>query len=225
MRFGISAKRLQIDKAQSTILLTVCICSAITIFSLISTKALLSQASYHHRELAAKKAALKQINNNISAANNLGVQYQVFNSSNPNVLGGKNSADPNSQPPNGTNSRIILDALPSKYDFPALVSSVSGILTNDGIANPSISGTDQSSTINGSATTKPQTSNIPLSVTGSATYTGLQNLIKDFERSIRPIDVTTLSMNGSASNMNFSLNMTTYYQPSKTLVVGSKEVK
>lgn len=225
MRFGIPTKRLQIDKAQSMTLIVVCVCTAVTIFSLISTKSLLSQAGYHRREINAKKVALKQINDNAASANNLVSQYQIFNSTNPNVLGGKNSSDPNAQPPDGTNARIVLDALPGKYDFPALVSSVSSILSMSGTASPNISGTDQSSTVNGTPATVPEPVPTPITVSGSLSYAGLQNLVKDFERSVRPFDITNLQMHGAASNVAFSLDITSYFQPSKTLVVTDKEVK
>ncbi len=225
MRFGLSGKRLQIDKAQSTTLVVVCVCTAVTIFSLISTKSLLSQAGYHRKELAAKKTALKQINDNVSSANNLATQYQAFNNTSPNVLGGKNSTDPASKPPDGTNARIVLDALPSKYDFPALVSSISSIVNSDGIAGPSITGTDQSSTISNAPATTTQPVNIPITVSGTASYASLQNFIHDLERSVRPMDVTNLQMSGSANNISFSVQLTTYFQPAKTLDVSKKEVR
>lgn len=224
MRFGLSGKRLQIDKAQSTVLITVCVCTAVTIFSLISTKALLSQAAYHRKEINAKKAALKQINSNLAAASNLVSQYQTFNSSNPNAIGGKNSSDPSARPPDGTNSRVVLDALPSKYDFPALVSSMSSLLNSNAVASPSVSGTDQSSTVSAAPSTAPQPVPIPISLSGTSSYAGLQHLLKDIERSIRPIDITNLQMSGNASNISFSLQTNTYFQPPKTLVVTSKEV-
>lgn len=225
MRLGFSTKRLQIDKAQSTILLVVCVSTAVTIFSLISTKSLLSQAAYHRREVAAKKTALKQINDNVSAATNLVTQYQAFNNTNPNAIGGKNSQDPGVKPPDGTNSRVVLDALPSKYDFPALVSSVSNILATNNIVSPSVSGTDQSSTVSGAPTVVPQAISIPMTISGTASYASLQSLIRDLERSIRPFDVTNLQIRGSADNISFTLDSTTYFQPPKTLVVTNKEIK
>lgn len=225
MRLSLSSKRLKIDKAQSTILMVVCVCTAVTIFSLISTKALLSQAAYHRKEIAAKNAALKQVNANISSATTLITQYQAFNNTNPNAIGGKNSADPNVRPPDGTNSRIVLDALPSKYDFPALVSSISNILAANGVASPSINGTDQSSSTNAAPAVSPQPVAMPITLNGSATYASLQGLLRDLERSIRPFDVTNLQISGSASNVTFSIESTSFFQPPKTLVVTDKEVK
>jgi len=42
----------------------------------------------------------------------------------------------------GSNSKIILDALPSTYDFPALASSLEKLLASKGVPVSSLSGTD-----------------------------------------------------------------------------------
>src|SRR3990167_8406620 len=139
-------KSSQIDKSQKRLIILVSVSTVVTIFCLVSTKALLDYAGYHRHELAAKRAVIKQLEANIATANTLESQYQSFNSVNPNFIGGKNTTDPNTSPPDGDNARLVLDALPSKYDFPALISSVSKILTNAGIASPGIAASDMSAT-------------------------------------------------------------------------------
>lgn len=219
-----SAKHVQINKAQSRILLFVGIATVITVFCLVSTSELLSQSAYHTREIKAKKTAANQLTANLNAANALATQYQIFDSSNPNAIGGKNSTDPNTRPPDGDNARIVLDALPSKYDFPALVSSVSQILTNNSVITPGFGGVDQSANINSSPTNNPAPVSITFSISGGSTYNGVRGLIKDFERSVRPFDIKTLEIRGSASNMTFSAQIDTYYQPAKTLTTTTTEV-
>lgn len=216
----------QIDAAQKRLIILVALSVVVTIFCLVSTKALLDYASYHRRELSAKRAVIKQLEANIAIANNLGSQYQSFNSVNPNFIGGKNTTDPNTLPPDGDNARLVLDALPSKYDFPALISSVSKILTNAGIANPGIAGSDLGATVNIAPSVSPSPVEIPLSINGSASYTGAQNLIRDLERSIRPFNITTLDFGGTNSNVSISAGLTTYFQPAKALGASTtKEVK
>ena len=128
-------------------------------------------------------------------------------------------------PPNGDNARIVLDALPSKYDFPALISSVSNILTDDKITSPSVTGTDESATIDSSATTNPQPQEIQLTVTGTGTYENVQAFVQDLERSIRPFDVVSLQLAGPQDSLIFTLTVNTYFQPAKSLNVVTQEVK
>ena len=216
----------QMDAGQKRLLILVTVSVVVTIFCLVSAKALLSYASYHRHELAAKKAVIKQLEASIATANSLESQYQTFNGVNPNFIGGKNTTDPNASPPDGNNARLVLDALPSNYDFPALISSVSKILTNDGIASPGIAGSDLSATTSSAPSTKPTPVQIPLSINGSSSYGGVQNLIRDLERSIRPFDITTLNFGGTNSTISISAGLNTYFQPAKILGSGTTvEVK
>lgn len=227
MQIPASIKRLQIDKARSRTTAVVAVATVITVFCLISTKALIAQAAYQRRVVNAKQAADKQLEANVVAARALVAHYnQVFEGSNPtNVIGGKNDKSSGAVPPNGDNARIILDALPSKYDFPALITSVSKVLATAGIVGASISGSDQSATTSNLATTDPKPIPIQLSVSGSSSYANISRVIADFERSIRPFDVTSLSLSGGQGSMTFSLTMTTYYQPPKSLDLTTREIQ
>jgi hypothetical protein len=225
-RKGISTKHLQIDKAQSRLLAIVIAATVLTVFCLLSSKALISQARYHRRVLDARREAVKQLQTNVNSAQQLVKYYNdVFEGNNPvNLIGGQNTSDPNAQPPNGNNARLVLNALPSKYDFPALITSVAKIMANDGIATPSITGIDDSPNVNTEASAEPKPVPIQLTIGGTTSYAGLQTLINDLERSIRPFDITGLQLNGSNAQLSFSATITTYFQPAKSLDVGSKEV-
>jgi len=222
-----TSKRARIDKTQSTMLAIISIAAVITIFCLMSAKALLSQAAYQRKVVKANQAAVKQLQANVTAAKALVTQYsQVFEGTNPsNIIGGQNTTSPDAVPPNGDNARIVLDALPSKYDFPALISSVSNILTDDKITSPSVTGTDESATIDSSATTNPQPQEIQLTVTGTGTYENVQAFVQDLERSIRPFDVVSLQLAGPQDSLIFTLTVNTYFQPAKSLNVVTQEVK
>jgi len=216
----------QIDRAQERLIILVSLSVVVTIFCLVSAKALLDYASYHRHELAAKQLVIKQLEASITTANSLESQYTSFNSVNPNFIGGKNTTDPNASPPDGDNARLVLDALPSKYDFPALISSVSKILTNNSITSPGIAGSDLSATTVSTPSVTPTAVEIPLSINGLVSYAGAQNLIRDLERSIRPFNVTNLDFGGTNSTISISAGLTTYFQPAKVLGAGStKEVK
>lgn len=216
----------KLDKSKSRLLLFVGVATVVTIFSLVSAYALLDQANYHRKELNAKRAVIKQLEANIATSETLRTQYEIFNGVNPNFIGGKNSSDPNAAPPDGDNARLVLNALPSTYDFPALISSVSHILSGAGLANPGIAGSDQGATTPDAPIANPTPLEIPLSINGVTSYNGAQSLLKDLERSIRPFDVTSLQLGGSADSVSLSIGMTTYFQPAKDLgSSSSKEVK
>lgn len=54
----------------------------------------------------------------------------------------------------------------------------------------------------------------------------MQQLIQDFERSIRPFDVTTLDLSGTDTSLVAKVGITTYYQSAKSLNLSvTKEVK
>src|SRR5258708_5718319 len=108
-----STKRVQINKATATIVGVIAAASFVTVFSLIASRALLGQRAYQSRVIAAKEQAKKQLQDNLSAVSALQTQYKAFVGTNENILGG----NPNgSGEKDGDNARIILDALPSKYD-------------------------------------------------------------------------------------------------------------
>jgi hypothetical protein len=221
-----TSKNLQIDKENSRALLWVAVATVIVVFCAFSVRALLAQGAYQRRVVNAKNDTVKQLQDNITAAESLAQQYSVFESQNPNVIGGKSDVPDNATPPDGKNSRIVLDALPTQYDFPALISSLSKLLGMHGIASPSVGGTDQGSAALSQPSANPQPQIIDqIPISGTANYGGIQNLIRDLERSIRPYDITSLSISGNEGEMTVSLVTSTYYQSASAVVLEKKEVK
>lgn len=226
MKLQLSSKHIQISKAQSTMLVATVTATVIVVFCLMSARALLKQAAYQRHVIQAQQAATQQLEANVKTAQTLANQYnQVFEGGASNVIGGKNDPSPGAVPPDGDNGRIVLDALPTAYDFPALLTSLSKLMDNDNIGSPTIGGNDQAATADNQPTFDPQPTNIDLSLSGTTSYGGAQKLVKDLQRSVRPFDITQLSLSGSSSSLSLSLNMTTYYQPAKTLNASTKEVQ
>jgi Tfp pilus assembly protein PilO len=124
------------------------------------------------------------------------------------------------------NSKIVLDALPSKYDFPALATSLEKILTDGGYKIESIIGTDDEANQNlMEESPDPQPVEMPFEITAGGSYPAIQKLINDFERSIRPFNVTSLELSGTDDNMRIDMQAKTYYQPEKTLEIKTKVVR
>ena len=219
-------KGLKNTETESRLLIIVAVATIISVFCLVSAKTLLSQAMYHKRVLDARHEAVEKLNSNVEAASTLVQQYQAFQSGNPtNIIGGKNSTDAKLQPPDGDNARIVLDALPSNYDFPALISSMAKILSTNGVSVPSVDGSDDSNTVDTLAKANPEVATITLEIKGTTNYKAARSLIKDLERSIRPFDVTKVDIQGSNSSMTLALTVNTYFQPALSLDLTTKEVK
>jgi len=218
-----STKRLLIDKANSRVVIITSVAAFILVFSLVATKTLISQAGYQNHVISAKKTAVAQLRANIKATNTLKTAYAAFTNTTQNVLGG----DPGGKgAQDGNNAQIVLDALPSSYDFPALSASLEKILASQNVTINSIAGTDDEvaqSSNTGSGTPSPIAMPFQISVTGD--YQSIQNLIGQFEHSIRPFQIQTLSIAGDQNKLTVNIGAQTFYQPAKTLTIGKKVIQ
>ncbi len=91
--------------------------------------------TYKSRVISARAAAERQLDENLNSVDTLVAAYESFNSAPESVIG---TAD--------ENARIILDALPSQYDFPALATSLEKIMTLSGFSEITIGGSDEEAT-------------------------------------------------------------------------------
>lgn len=217
-------KRVAINKANAQMVAIVAVASFLTIGSLVASKSILSQNIYQSRVISAKNKANKQLLANIYAYNNLTVAYEQFVSTNNNVIGGSSSGN---GPKDGNNAKIVLDALPPAYDFPALTASVQNLLTQSGLQATSITGTDdQLNQQSNVSSPNPQPVSMPFSFTVSNTnYQGVSQLINTLRNSIRPIAIDTLDVTGGGNSITVSVSAHTYYQPGKNLSITKQEVK
>ncbi len=218
----ISAKQLQIDKANTQMVLAVAIASFVVIFSLVASKALLSQHSYQKRVIKEKNKAVKQLQENTEAVKSLVTSYQNFVSTPENVLGGNPAGKGDKD---GDNAKIILDALPSKYDFPALATSLEKILTDQNYEIRSIVGTDDEINQQDTSSPTPAPVEMPFQITVSSNYGSLKKLIQTLQDSIRPFQIQTIEFGGQDANLTIIINAKTFYQPSKNLNITTKEVR
>lgn len=200
-----SIKHLQIDKANSRALISITATVAVVVFCLVAAQALVKQMNYQNKVIGLRNKANKQLVANIKSTDALAKSYQTFESASESVIG---TAD--------KNSIIVLDALPSKYDFPALATSLSGIIIGAGSKVISITGTDDEANA-AQDSTNPSPIEIPFEFSASGDLTTIQKLIIDMERSIRPFQITALKISGDGSNIQADVTSKTYYQPEKKL--------
>lgn len=217
-------KRLAISKANTQMVIIVAVASFVAVFCLVASKAVWSQYQYQGRVVSAKQKALDQLKLNITAYKSLASSYNKFDSQNNNIIGGIKNGTGNND---GSNSAIILDALPSAYDFPALTSSIEKILTNGSFTIGSITGTDdQINQQSNTSSATPQAVPMPFSFTvTNANYTSVQALMNTLQQSIRPIQIDSINLAGGANDMSLTVAAHTYYQPATNLKITDKVVK
>lgn len=218
-----SVKRAMISKANATIVSVVAAASFVVIFCLVASYTLVNQLSYQNRVIGQKKVALKQLNTDIDSVEQLVHSYSAFVNSNTgtNVIGGSTEDIGDKS---GDNAQIVLDALPSKYDYPAVASSIEKIAATNNVKIKSISGTDDEASQSGSTdSSKPIP--MPFVVSFEGNYQGVKSIISAFERSIRPFQIQKIQITGGESNMQLTVTGQTFFQPAKTFQIKSEVVK
>ncbi len=216
----LSSKRLQIDKANASIVVIVAVSSFIIVSSLIFCRSLLTRRSYQSKVIKTQNVAKDQLKENLDSVNSVKAQYQAFADQTQNIIGGNSTG---SGDHDGDNARIVLDALPSKYDFPALATSLEKVISKSGVKITTITGTDDE--VLQSQNNTDQSVEIPVLVTVSGSYEATKNFVNLMERSIRPMKIKTIAFSGKDSDLTTTVNLITYYRPAKTLNIKLEDVK
>lgn len=222
-RTTLFTKRTLISKANTSMVIATTAAAFVLVFALVAGKSLVGQMNYQNRVLSLKHTALNQLNSDLSARDNLQSAYNTFVGQNPNFLAGDAQG---SGARDGDNASLILDALPSAYDFPALATSLENLINSDNLKILGINGVDEEATQGGLNTSPtPQAVPMPFTVEVGGSYQSIQDLINVFEASIRPFQIQTLQLSGDQSNMNATIAAQTYYQPGKSLNITNKVVQ
>lgn len=219
-----STKRLAISKASLHMVIVLSLASFITIFGLVWINFLWGLKGYQSRVLSADHTADSTLKADVTAANHLVSSYKSFVNQPKNVIGGNSSTNGGGN--GGNNATIILDALPSSYDFPALTTTINNLLQTENLSVASIGGTDDSSSVSSTASSSPQPVSMPFSFSvNNANYSTIQSLFTELERSIRPISIDSINITGTDTSMSVSVNAHTYFQPPKKFEIGSENIQ
>lgn len=223
MAHTISSKRALISHANTQIVIVTSVAAFIFVFSLVASKMLASQMAYQSRVLSAKHKAVAQLQSDISAVNNLDDSYKAFVNTPQNLIGGSPQG---SGSQDGDNAQIVLDALPSSYDFPALATSLEKIISSQQVTINSITGVDdEANQASNQSSGTPQPVAMPFEISVTGDYQSIQNLIGQFEHSIRPFQVQSIDLSGDQAKLTADIKAQTFYQPAKTFNIGSKVIK
>ncbi len=224
-KLNFSAKHLQISKANSTIVLTISITAFVVVFSIVACNYLIKKSRFLSKVSSEKKTSLETLKSNNANVKSLFESYTQFADQNVNVIGGNSKAvTPTAR--DGDNPKIVLDALPSKYDFPGLQSSIEKLLVDRNFTITSLTGTDDELAQAASQSTEiPVAVEIPFSIAVDGSYASVKELVSILENSVRPIKVKQLKLAGGDSKLTITISAVTYYQPAKSFTVGSKQIK
>lgn len=219
-----SVKHLQINKANTQVLIIAGLAGFLTVMSLVFSQAYLSQNKYLDKVNNKKKEASVQLHKNLDAVEKLSAAYNNFQSRPINVIGGSATGEGQND---GPNSKIVLDALPTSYDFPALTASIEKILTDRKLKVDSITGTDDElAQVDAASSPDPQA--VPMAFTftiSGANYDSIQDVMKALTQSIRPVQVDSFTITGGNSDMKLDVAAHTFYQPPKNLSIKKEAVQ
>lgn len=210
-------KRQQIKNANQMTFIWIMIASAAVVFCLVTAQFLVRQAWFNQRvinEQAKTQSTLKQ-----NLANYPALKKEVEKLvANPDLAKVKaNEGD--------SAYKVVLDALPVTNDGTVLGSSLlqvvvpksgvmitnlkAGILVDPGVA------TDE----------KAADTAIPFEFTVQSNYSQTMTMLTDMERSIRPLNVKQLTIQGSDTTLNVEVKGESYYTPEKSVELQKKVVK
>jgi hypothetical protein len=218
-----TTKRALITKASSTMVIATAIAAFLIVFCAVSSKALITQAFYQDRVISARKQALATIKSDLTARDSLVAAYSSFEGMPQNILGGSSTGAGSNA---GDNAQIILDALPSSYDMPAVLTSVEKLATNAGLTINSINAVDNELTqgsVQTSSTPTPVT--MPFEVELEGSYAQIQAFVSSLEASIRPFQVQTVQLAADSGSVTATIDAQTFYQPAKNLNITDEVVK
>lgn len=220
-------KRQQISGTRKQVFIWVAAASAAVVICIIVGINLIQRISYQTKvngELGKTAETLKNSANSIdeliSNVNNLRTNRQL-------TLTNLKSDD-------STVFQVVIDALPTEADAVDFSTSLQNeILSRSGLTIDSIavdaplsttsSSADDSSSNSGSVDF-PVAQAISFNVSVIGSYNSIQETIENMQRSIRPITIDSIRLEGTDDNLTADIQATTYYSPSVNYTTGTKEV-
>lgn len=213
------SKRLQVEKNRSFTLAIVSIAAFVFVGSIMGSRSLYVELGYLSKVGDRKEEAVDQLEKNITAVATLQESYDTFKNQSPNLLGGSTDGTGDKD---GDNAKLVLDALPDSYNFPALTSSVERLL--EGYQINSIAGSDDVLS-QGSVNPSIGAVEMPFNVDVKGSYADTRALLDKFRRSIRPISITKLELRGTDQDIQMTMSAKTYYQPQRGLEINDEVVE
>ena len=214
-------KRQAIDKANQTMFLWVAAAAiALSIF-VVTIQFMYVQMDFNNRVLAKERETDSTLTKNIENANKLKSAFNILNSSDENV----NSEKVLSALPVDRNSSAFGAAIQNTI-APASAVQIQSLSFGD---SETIVGADSDTTSSSSSATSEATAGntqpLQVSIVVSGSYANIASFIANLEKVTRPISIDSIDLSGSGDSMTLNLQMTTFYQPKKTVDITTKVIK
>lgn len=210
-------KRQQIKKANNTMFLWVIAASVAVTICLVFGQFLFRQFMFNTRiynEKAKTESILKQ-----NKATFETIKGDV------NKLLSNQSLAALKAAPEDTPLQVIVDALPTSDDRAALGTSLQQVvLSRSGVSIESMSVTD-GGLVSSDTPASDQVQEIPFSLVLIGTYDQVAQAVADMERSIRPIKIDSIQLDGSGARLRATIAAKTFYLPAKSVELKKEAIK
>jgi cell division protein FtsB len=221
-------KRTQIAKANRAMFLWVAAVSAVVGVALVGSIFLIQKLSFNEKVLAEKNKTVSVLNQNNNSVAELEAQVRVLDSSQSLI---DSKARPDDQA-----IQVILDALPQSANSLALgaslqnklLASVPDLTINSLQVDPVVgveSLTDDNTTSGELTPLASGQSQITFRFTVGGSETALKDVLTRLERSIRTIDITSLSIESQGNNRLLTVQARAFYEPARTVELEDKVVQ
>ena len=217
-------KRQQIAHANRSMFMWVAGASVIVAFALVVGQFLFQQMIFNEKVLNEKRLTDTTLGQNLEAADKLKSEVNT-------LLADKNLSESRAKSTD-SNLQVVLDALPTRLDGLNLGTSLQTVLLAGTVRSIETLSVDADSAAIEEgvedASTDEASSDAPQEITFRFTvggnFSNIKNALRALDRSIRPIRVTSLNIEGSDNNLSATVEAKTYYQPAKTIELKEKTV-
>lgn len=213
-------KRQQIAKANRTMFLWVAGVSIIVGFAAVGSVFLVQKLIFNQKVVNEKNNTVSILTKNNAAVAELEENIRLLDTNE-----GLNSTKAK---PDDKALQVVLDALPADANSLALGSSlqdklITGIegLTLDSLSTTPVAGVEASTDGDAggvsTATDEAQTHQITFNLAVSGDANALKALLDRFERSIRAIDITSLTLEQTSGKLTMTIEGRGFYEPARTI--------
>lgn len=214
-------KRQQIELAGKAMFVWVAIAAIAVSLAIVALQFLYQQWAFNNQVLGAKSKAAQTLKDNVTAADKL--------KQNVNQLVGNPDLASIRAKGSDSNLQVVLDALPSKADVTALATSVQQVIApHSGVSLESITVPTEAEPSTNS-TTSTTNDSIPVeqkfTVVVTGNYDKIHSFVQDLEKTIRPMKVVNMTLSGTDASLRASIDVITYYQPSKSVNITKKVIR
>lgn len=215
-------KRQQIEKANRSMFAWVAGASVIVAFAVVAGQFMVQQGIFNEKVLNEKRATDRTLSQNLDAVDTLKGEVNTLLANN-NLAAARAQSD-------DSNLQVVLDALPSTQDSLNLGTSLQSVLLGgnvqriDSLIVDAAAAAQDEFVQDASEVGATGPAEIPFQFTINGNYDQVKNALLALERSIRPIQVRAINIEGNDNNLTATVDAVTYYQAGKTIELQEKTV-